>query len=283
MKRVISVAIVLMAITTLAWAQPPAETGSSTGEAVKLLPKSWETLKDQPATISAFWDPPREFGDVNTDALVPTVMREQTGVRLDVKTAIDNTEQSLNLLIASGSLADFMYINYERPAARNLVESDLLYSYDELYETYGVQLINRLNANQRFVQRTTFGTKDIYYLNQAGVPPDKMDDPWVVKYQTGIFVNRFYYDKIGAPPIKSMDDFIAAAQKAVRPAYFAEAGGFASCPIYDRYRLAVADVVCGPAIIEEADSTTVVHPGYRATVNRYGNLILTAGTTTAVR
>ena len=73
---------------------------------------------------------------------------------------------------------------------------------------------------------------------------------------------------------------IGTTQKAVRPVYFAEAGGFTSCQILDRYLLAVADVVGGPAIIEEVDSTTVVHPGYRATVDRYGNLVLTRGTST---
>ena len=35
-----------------------------------------------------------------------------------------------------------------------------------------------------------------------------------------------------------------------------------------------ACVLTGPAIIEEIDSTTVIHPGYSAQVDRFGNLIL---------
>ena len=33
-------------------------------------------------------------------------------------------------------------------------------------------------------------------------------------------------------------------------------------------------MLIGPAIVVELDSTTVIHPGYRAEVDRFGNLIL---------
>ncbi|MSS70174.1 MAG: hydantoinase/oxoprolinase family protein [Candidatus Latescibacteria bacterium] len=66
------------------------------------------------------------------------------------------------------------------------------------------------------------------------------------------------------------------ARKAVRPVYFAERDGYVECPIYDRYRLGAGCVIEGPGIVEEVDSTTVIHPGYQAEVDRYGNLILRA-------
>ena len=65
-----------------------------------------------------------------------------------------------------------------------------------------------------------------------------------------------------------------AADKTRRPVYFAEAGGFVACPVYDRYLLATGSVLDGPAIVEELDSTTVIHPGYRGLVDRFGNLLL---------
>jgi N-methylhydantoinase A len=46
------------------------------------------------------------------------------------------------------------------------------------------------------------------------------------------------------------------------------------CPSYDRYRLPAGAVIDGPAIVEEMDSTTVIHPGFRAEVDRYGNLFI---------
>jgi len=46
-------------------------------------------------------------------------------------------------------------------------------------------------------------------------------------------------------------------------------------PTYNRPDLAPGDVVSGPAIIEEFGSTVPVHPGFAATVDSYGNLLLT--------
>jgi len=65
-----------------------------------------------------------------------------------------------------------------------------------------------------------------------------------------------------------------AVAPARRPVYFAEAGGYVDTPVHDRYRLGAGAVLDGPAVVEELDSTTVVHPGYRATVDRYGNLLV---------
>ena len=39
--------------------------------------------------------------------------------------------------------------------------------------------------------------------------------------------------------------------------------------------LAPGDVVVGPAVVEEFGSTVPVHPGFIATVDRFGNLLLT--------
>ena len=45
-------------------------------------------------------------------------------------------------------------------------------------------------------------------------------------------------------------------------------------PIYDRGKLGAGDVVPGPSIVSEMDSTTVVLPGYAATVDSVGNLLI---------
>jgi N-methylhydantoinase A len=45
--------------------------------------------------------------------------------------------------------------------------------------------------------------------------------------------------------------------------------------IYDRLKLTNGNVVPGPAIVAEMDSTTVILPGYRGTVDRYGNILIT--------
>ncbi|HET6521382.1 MAG TPA: hydantoinase/oxoprolinase family protein, partial [Geminicoccaceae bacterium] len=61
--------------------------------------------------------------------------------------------------------------------------------------------------------------------------------------------------------------------KQVRGVYF-ERTGFIDCPVHERYDLPTGARVDGPAIVEEADSTTLVHPGWAAEVGRYDVLIL---------
>ena len=64
------------------------------------------------------------------------------------------------------------------------------------------------------------------------------------------------------------------ARRSERPVYFAAAGGFVDCSIFDRPLLGRGAVVNGPAVIEEVDSTTVVEPGYAAQVDPLGPLVL---------
>lgn len=62
-----------------------------------------------------------------------------------------------------------------------------------------------------------------------------------------------------------------AALKGRRQAYF---DGWFDCAIYDRERLLCGNRLHGPAIIEQMDSTIVVHPGQEACVDRFGNVII---------
>lgn len=68
---------------------------------------------------------------------------------------------------------------------------------------------------------------------------------------------------------------VGGARKEVRPVFAGGRAGFESCPVYDRARLAAGEVVDGPAIIEQYDSTTYLPAGHRACVDDQGNLRLT--------
>jgi N-methylhydantoinase A len=61
-----------------------------------------------------------------------------------------------------------------------------------------------------------------------------------------------------------------------RDVWLPEAGGFVSCPVYDRDRLDAGNRITGPAIVEQMDTTTVILPGMVARVEPYLNLILEA-------
>ncbi len=65
------------------------------------------------------------------------------------------------------------------------------------------------------------------------------------------------------------------AVKGSRQAYFPSASGYVDCPVYDRYRLQAGAEFPGPAIIEEAEATTIVRPGESVSVDRWLNLVIT--------
>jgi N-methylhydantoinase A/oxoprolinase/acetone carboxylase beta subunit len=63
------------------------------------------------------------------------------------------------------------------------------------------------------------------------------------------------------------------AAKKHRAAYFAEAAGYVDTPVYDRYQLDPGARLAGPVIVEERESTTVIGPGARVSVDTHRNLV----------
>ena len=59
-----------------------------------------------------------------------------------------------------------------------------------------------------------------------------------------------------------------------RPVCFDAGAGYAPTPIYWRPDLPAGAVVTGPAVIEEYGATVPLHPGFTATVDGYGNLVV---------
>ena len=64
----------------------------------------------------------------------------------------------------------------------------------------------------------------------------------------------------------------------IRPVWFGPHAP-AQTPVFDRSRLRPGDEIVGPAIVEQLDATTVVHPGDRARVDGHANLNITLGGT----
>jgi N-methylhydantoinase A len=80
--------------------------------------------------------------------------------------------------------------------------------------------------------------------------------------------------RIAKPPARQLERGGEAHPKERRQVFFAETRGYVHCPIYDRYALPAGAAFPGPAVVEEFDSTTLVHPGFRLEVDDVGNLII---------
>jgi N-methylhydantoinase A len=68
----------------------------------------------------------------------------------------------------------------------------------------------------------------------------------------------------------------SVARRGTRSVIF-EGSGTLEAAVFDRTKLLQGNMIKGPAIIEEAASTTVVEPGDTVTVNAYGHLVMTLG------
>jgi N-methylhydantoinase A len=64
------------------------------------------------------------------------------------------------------------------------------------------------------------------------------------------------------------------ARKGGRLIWSEERCGFVEAGVWDRYRLAAGDVVPGPAVVEERESSAVIGPGGRGVVDGHGNLVV---------
>lgn len=66
----------------------------------------------------------------------------------------------------------------------------------------------------------------------------------------------------------------SVALKGERDVYFEQEGGFIATKVYDRNKLQPENSFDGPAVIEERITTVIVHPRWKATVDRFRNIIL---------
>jgi N-methylhydantoinase A len=98
---------------------------------------------------------------------------------------------------------------------------------------------------------------------------DRPDQPveWVNLRVTGI-------GPIERPPLIAVPAGGAAVVSGTRAVCFDPADGYVSTPTYWRPDLGAGAVVTGPAVIEEYGATVPLHPGFTATVDRLGNLIV---------
>jgi len=108
----------------------------------------------------------------------------------------------------------------------------------------------------------------LYGYDFRGVSEQHVE--WVNVRVTGV-------GPIPRPPIDEIaagDGTMGRATLGRRRVYF---DGWTEAMILDRAGLGAGDTAAGPAVLQEFGSTVPIPPGFRATVDRFGNLLLTRG------
>jgi N-methylhydantoinase A len=75
-------------------------------------------------------------------------------------------------------------------------------------------------------------------------------------------------------PTKATGRSVDEAKTGERKVYFGKQHGMLTCQIYTRDRLEPGHKISGPAVIEQLDTTTVIHPEQNGTVDDYRNIII---------
>ena len=70
----------------------------------------------------------------------------------------------------------------------------------------------------------------------------------------------------GEPPIESIIEN--------RRVFFEEVNDYINCKVFRREKLKAGNIINGPAIIEQYDSTTVIYPRWTAKIDYYGNILM---------
>ena len=76
------------------------------------------------------------------------------------------------------------------------------------------------------------------------------------------------------PPLPTLENTVPADPVDHRQVLFS-ADGWIETPIFRRDSLGRDQTLHGPAVIDQLDATTVVFPGNRCIVDRWGNLVIT--------
>lgn len=244
---------------------------------------------------------PREFTVIAFGGAGPlhaTALAAGLNVPRVISPPIPGATSALGLLAA-----DFRH-DYSQTYLRALPDADL----EAMNGMYGELEASALDQMRRervaskdvlFVRRA-----DVRYLGQGYELEVKVPPGWLDQDSLELVAERFYdahrrqygylkeenevvqlvnlrltaIGRVPRPQFASADASPAAAlnplraRKAERQVYFA--GHFKTVPIYERSALVVGDVIDGPAIVEQLDSTTALALRERGFVDGYGNLII---------
>ena len=102
----------------------------------------------------------------------------------------------------------------------------------------------------------------------------RRDEAGMVEFVTLVVTAVGNTRRLEYQPLPPGDGSAKHAVKSARKVFFRDAG-ITECSCYDRALLRAGDSLPGPALIEAADSTTVVPPGWAVRCDDIGNLMIT--------
>lgn len=141
---------------------------------------------------------------------------EKTGVDLNFQKPVTDDGQKLNMMIAGNQLPDIMTVDKNDPALQKMIEADMLWSFEELIEEYAPKMKDiipeEILRNYRAEDGKTYQFTT-WVQGEAWQKAAKEYNQLVGTNQPMIAIRSDYYEEIGRPEIKNIDDFMDALKK----------------------------------------------------------------------
>jgi N-methylhydantoinase A len=215
---------------------------------------------------------PRDPGNLSAFGLLTVDVKNdyvQTAVARHAHLDLDAVAETFGALEAHAA-ATLDAEGFPRAAHRHLRSADLRY-YGQAFEVRVPVPDGRIDAAVADATVAAFhdAHERLYGYCFRDRPEQQVE--WVNLRVTGV-------GPIRRPRLREAepgDGDAARARTGSRPVCFDAGRGHLDAPVYARAGLRPGDAVAGPAVVEEYGSTLPLHPGFRARVDRHGNLVVT--------
>lgn len=175
-----------------------------------------------PVTLTVYYDSPNDDGMAaecwGSDPVSRTWIAD-TGVNIDLVTAIDENHTQLNMRIANRDYPDILLCKRSYSMLDDLAANGIIVRLNELETTAAPGFVTRnMGANSILAVRERFRTNDIYAMPIASMKVEDMKHPDVSNCGSGIMVLKSVYQAIGQPDMTTIDGFLQAL-RTVKQAY----------------------------------------------------------------
>ena len=134
-----------------------------------------------------------------------------TGVNINLETAVDDNDTQLNMRIANRQYPDILIAKQNWSMLNSLVENGVIQKLNNLQETAAPGFVARnMGANSILTVRERFQTTDIYGFPLSSLKPEDLKNADLSSCENGIMVLKSVYEAIGEPDMTTIDGFLSA-------------------------------------------------------------------------
>lgn len=140
----------------------------------------------------------------------------KTGVNLELTKPVADDNQKLNMMISGNQLPDLLTLDKNDPALQAMIDADMLWSFDELIEKYAPQMKEILPKetleNYQSKDGKTYSLTT-WIQGEEWEKSAREHNQLVGTNQPVWSIRKDYYDEIGRPEIKNINDFIKVIEE----------------------------------------------------------------------